>query len=190
MVTPGLRSQNQVQQLNIWTPGDLNLHIFALYSPPIALLWHMMTSSNWWPLLIALGCLVTQTQFLISTYSTLVKDRSVISAEVLHEYDTKFVYPRVFAPKRDMGTSTNEAEFVSWREDRRQSSLYRAGVPSSDRFDAMQVDTPPRACHTTPSRWINGSPFLEPSPSMSSLRKTHKSDAAKELKKRRETFFS
>lgn len=33
----------------------------------------------------------------------------------MHEYNSKFVNPRIFVQKRDMGTSTNEAEFVGFR---------------------------------------------------------------------------
>jgi hypothetical protein len=34
----------------------------------------------------------------------------------MHEYNTQFVHPRIFIQKRDMATSTNEAEFVRVEE--------------------------------------------------------------------------
>lgn len=33
----------------------------------------------------------------------------------MHEYNSTFVYPRVFVQKRDVGTSTEELEFQDWR---------------------------------------------------------------------------
>lgn len=63
------------------------------------------------------------------TYEALVKDRAIISAEVMNEYDQKvrsgppssslvdataqFVNPRIFPVRRDVATSTNEAEFIT-----------------------------------------------------------------------------
>jgi len=42
----------------------------------------------------------------------LVKDRQLLSAEVMREYDQRFVYRRVFASRVDRGTQTNEGEFA------------------------------------------------------------------------------
>ena len=43
-------------------------------------------------------------------YSQLVRDRQTISREVMHEYDAKFVNPRVNYARRDACTSTAEDE--------------------------------------------------------------------------------
>jgi hypothetical protein len=42
------------------------------------------------------------------TYAQLVKDRMVLSAEVMREYDRRFVYKRVFGGRVDRGVGTNE----------------------------------------------------------------------------------
>lgn len=57
-----------------------------------------------------------QTFGAVYLYSTLVSDRAALQAEVMHEYNTKFVHPRVFVPKRDACVSTSEAEMVSARD--------------------------------------------------------------------------
>lgn len=47
---------------------------------------------------------------LATSYAQLVKDRMFLSAEVMREYDQRFVYKRVFASRVDRGTQTNEGE--------------------------------------------------------------------------------
>jgi len=64
-------------------------------------------------------------QVLIYAYTRLLKDRSTIHAEVLAEYDAKFVFPRVFPAKRDMGTSTHDLEEVTFFSDMRKARKNR-----------------------------------------------------------------
>lgn len=40
-------SVERVQQLQVWTPGEIEMALFALYSPVHALLWMALTSANW-----------------------------------------------------------------------------------------------------------------------------------------------
>ena len=40
-------SMDKVQQLEVWTPGELEMGLFAIYSPVHALLWMILTSTNW-----------------------------------------------------------------------------------------------------------------------------------------------
>lgn len=54
----------------------------------------------------------TQTYLVVHLYSTLVSDRAALQAEVMHEYNAKFVNPRVFVAKRDACVSTSQAEMV------------------------------------------------------------------------------
>lgn len=37
----------RVQQLEVWTPGELEMALFSLYSPVHALLWIATSSANW-----------------------------------------------------------------------------------------------------------------------------------------------
>jgi hypothetical protein len=55
------------------------------------------------------------TTFLLShlatSYAQLVKDRMFLSAEVMKEYDQRFVYKKVFASRVDRGVMTNQGEW-------------------------------------------------------------------------------
>ncbi|KAJ2981492.1 hypothetical protein NUW54_g10867 [Trametes sanguinea] len=53
------------------------------------------------------------TRALSRSYEALLKDKAIIAAEVLHEYDEKFVYPRVNPVRKDAAVMTHESEMVS-----------------------------------------------------------------------------
>ncbi|GAA5890322.1 hypothetical protein JCM6882_008794 [Rhodosporidiobolus microsporus] len=114
-----------VQELYVWTPDYVkwSLRFFTLYPPPIAFMYHFLSPSNFFPFIICGGLILAQTFLLVQLYTTLISDRAALQAEVAHEYNAKFVYPRIFVQKRDACVSTSEAEFVQ-PEDYR---LYRGG---------------------------------------------------------------
>ncbi|GAA5829496.1 hypothetical protein JCM11251_000179 [Rhodosporidiobolus azoricus] len=114
-----------VQELHVWTPDYVkwSLRFFTLYSPPIAFMYHFLSPSNFFPLLICGSLVHAQTFLLVHFYTQLISDRAALQAEVAHEYNAKFVYPRIFVQKKDACVSTSEAEFVQ-PEDYR---LYRGG---------------------------------------------------------------
>ncbi|KAI5479571.1 hypothetical protein MNV49_003308 [Pseudohyphozyma bogoriensis] len=118
-----------IQELDIWTPDYVkwSLHIFQLYSPPTALVYHFLTPSNFFPLAICGGILTFQTTLLVRFYSTLVSDRALLQSEVMHEYNAKFVNPRIFVQKRDMATDTDELELLQVRSIRRKTGIPRDG---------------------------------------------------------------
>jgi hypothetical protein len=37
----------QVQQLEVWTPGEFETTLFMIYSPVHAWMWMALTSTNW-----------------------------------------------------------------------------------------------------------------------------------------------
>jgi len=107
---------NKIQQLEVWNPGEIETQLLIVYSPAHFLAWRIFSAANWFSSLISLGVISLQLHVLITAYEGLIKDRAILSAEVMHEYDTKFVNPRLHGLKRDIGTMTNEAEMVdSWR---------------------------------------------------------------------------
>ncbi|KAI0934498.1 hypothetical protein AcV5_006325 [Taiwanofungus camphoratus] len=114
----GKDEMERVQQLEVWTPGALESALFAVYSPAHAFLWMAVTSANW----MLIGCIMfvigVQLRALTRAYEALLKDRAIIAAEVLHEYDEKFVYPRVNPIRKDAAVMTHQAELVdSWDEE-------------------------------------------------------------------------
>ncbi|CAL1705050.1 unnamed protein product [Somion occarium] len=110
--------QERVQQLEVWSPGELELALFAIYSPAHALLWMATTSANWMIMLLVMLIVGVQLRALTRSYEALLKDKSIISAEVMHEYDEKFVYPRVNPIRKDAAVMTHQAEMVNPWDDR------------------------------------------------------------------------
>lgn len=85
----GINSTERIQQLEVWTPGELESTLFAIYSPVHALLWTAVTSANWMLICCIMGTVSVQMRAMTRAYETLLKDRAIIAAEVLHEYDEK-----------------------------------------------------------------------------------------------------
>lgn len=48
-------------------------------------------------------------------FRQLVKDRQILAAEVMKEYDKKFVYKKIFGGKVDRGVQTSQGEFLHHR---------------------------------------------------------------------------
>ncbi|GJE90907.1 DUF2418 domain-containing protein [Phanerochaete sordida] len=102
----------RVQELEVWTPGEFEATLFAIYSPVHALLWIALTSANWIILSVVMVLVGLQTRALTKSFDILIKDRAIISAEVLHEYDEKFVYPRINPIRKDQAVMTHQAEMI------------------------------------------------------------------------------
>lgn len=45
---------------------------------------------------------------LTTNFTQMVKDRQILNAEVMREYDQRFVYPKLFAPTEDRGVGTSD----------------------------------------------------------------------------------
>lgn len=50
-------SPSKIQELDVWTPGDLELQLFSLYSPVHAFLWQATNATNWIAMLFSMGLL-------------------------------------------------------------------------------------------------------------------------------------
>jgi len=96
----------RVQELEVWTPSEGELMLFCVYSPIHVFLWMLWNTGNWimmaavmvavsfqvrffFPRLPLFEPLFYQVRVLMTTYEALIKDRAIIAAEVLHEYDEK-----------------------------------------------------------------------------------------------------
>jgi hypothetical protein len=112
--TSNLRGAH-IQQLNVWSPGDFEMTLFSFYSPMHCLVWILFSSQTWITSLVLMGVMTAMIQGLIYSYEALVKDRSIIAAEVFHEYDSRFVNPRLHTVKKDACVMTHEAEMVDYR---------------------------------------------------------------------------
>ncbi|KAK0503271.1 hypothetical protein EDD18DRAFT_1137180 [Armillaria luteobubalina] len=114
--TSGKR-MSRVQQIDMWSPGDLEMLLFCIYSPVHALLWCATGSSNWMIMLLIMGAVGLQLNALTTSYKSLIKDKEIIAAEVMHEYNEGFVYPRVNPIRKDVATMTHQSEVVNVWED-------------------------------------------------------------------------
>jgi len=134
----------KTHQLNIWNPSALNLRIIALYPPLNALMWHFLDSSRLFIFMIIMTLVLLHVNVLIYFYDHLVKDRILLSAEVMREYDKKLVHPRLFAYKRNIGVDTSDLNQTD-------HNLLNKGKRRSEQFSHS---TAPRARHSiASSQW-------------------------------------
>ncbi|KAF8077938.1 hypothetical protein FPV67DRAFT_1685237 [Lyophyllum atratum] len=112
---PGRTSR--VQQLDVWAPGQFEIVLFCVYSPAHAFLWMALGSSNWISMLIVMGLVGVQLHAMTYSYTALLKDKDIIAAEVMSEYNQGFVYPRVNPIRKDVAVMTHESEIVNIWED-------------------------------------------------------------------------
>lgn len=85
-----------------------------IYSPAHAVWWALAGSlgmqvwTSWLVTIVLMFMFSVQSFILAREYAAHVKDRQVLSAEVLREYDEKFVMPRAMPLVRDASTMTDE----------------------------------------------------------------------------------
>lgn len=105
-----------VWELQVWDPLPVSLSISCWFGPGhilISMMFLPVTQSDW-PSIVAFKWLVLQgiisfqMYLLQSKFSQQNKDTSVIQKEVLHEYDTKFVHPRLYPMVRDASTQISQ----------------------------------------------------------------------------------
>lgn len=107
-------------------------------------MYHFLTPSSFIPSALIGSLVLLQTYALVTSYSHLVSDRATLQAEVMHEYDAKFVKPRLFVQKRDAATSTSELEYSVWRAveaEQEEAALARQASGASARKVARRRET-------------------------------------------------
>ena len=106
-----------VWELSVWDPLPICLRLFCLFSPGhILVYWMFLPTSPIDPrpsitifmTMVIGGLISTQLLLLQTNFSQQTKDLAVISKEVMHEYDTKYVHPRTQPMYRDVGTQYAE----------------------------------------------------------------------------------
>ncbi|SCZ96658.1 BZ3500_MvSof-1268-A1-R1_Chr4-4g07524 [Microbotryum saponariae] len=115
----------EVQELDVWTPDYVkwSLLIFSFYPPPLAVLYHFLTPYNLIPFALVGALVVMQTTLLIHSYTHLLSDRQTVQSELMHEYNARFVHPRLFVQKYDKATTTIDPEFEGFRTEYRRRTL-------------------------------------------------------------------
>jgi hypothetical protein len=130
-----------VWEVAVWDPNPLCLELFCLFSPlhvviyyfnlPVAPLDPRPSVRVTTTILIGF-VLSVQLWWLRSAFTQQIKDNALISRQVLHEYDAKFVHPSLQKQARDVGVQT-----IS-RNSKRDSSV---GVRGSSHDLASEVVT-------------------------------------------------
>jgi hypothetical protein len=127
-------------------------YLGRIYSPPVALLIQFLDRSNFFifftsiaflvvqvrPLVLILlqdipdaSLLILQTYIITHSFSQMVKDRQTVNREVMHEYNAKFVAPRIHYARRDASTMTNEAEMLDLHAHRHRPTKGRHSMAVS-----------------------------------------------------------
>ncbi|KAK3324178.1 hypothetical protein B0T19DRAFT_224085 [Cercophora scortea] len=100
-----------VWEMAVWDPYPATLRMFCLFSPGHILVYMLflpLTSLDPAPSVTVFKCLVIQallsTQLLLlqGKFTQQAKDTAIVQREVMHEYDVKFVHPRVHPECRDV----------------------------------------------------------------------------------------
>jgi hypothetical protein len=108
-------AQRDVWEIAVWDPNPLCLELFCLFSPLHVLLYYLnlpvapldprpsvkVTATIFFGAILSL-----QLWWLKSSFTQQTKDNAIISRQVLHEYDNKFVHPALQKPCRDVGIQT------------------------------------------------------------------------------------
>lgn len=173
-----------VWEISVWDPLPICLQMFCLFSPGHVLVYMMflpLASRDPRPSVTVFNCLVLQVilsiQLLMlqARFSRQNKDTAIIQKEVMHEYDTKFVHPRLYPTVRDASTQLSEhdaaVEVGTPTVQLRRGFQTRPNLNYAKHFDPEGFSTPP---HKKPSydpittphargRWPNQSDALRSS---------------------------
>lgn len=107
-----IRSKHGIRQLMMWDPTPYSANLFATFSPahaviyPAAAVVHMRTL-GWFVFTFLLAAVAVPVHLILQQYQQLVKDKGVVQAAVLTEYNEKYVYPRATPVVRDQSTQTD-----------------------------------------------------------------------------------
>lgn len=106
-----------VWELSVWDPLPISVRLFCLFSPGhvlVYVLFFPLAALDPRPSVSVLNALMMQVilsaqmLFLASRFAQQAKDNAIVQKEVMHEYDTKFVHPRLHPIVRDVGTQFSE----------------------------------------------------------------------------------
>ncbi len=109
-------SSRDVWELAVWDPQPAPLALLSFFSPLHILIYMFelpLDPLESRPAFAVFKCLVLQValsttmHFLQSKNDQKIKDNAIIQKEVFHEYDSKFVQPRLHPIVRDMGTQVS-----------------------------------------------------------------------------------
>lgn len=123
-----------VWEIAVWDPLPLSMQFLCFFSPGHVLVYMLflpLTPLDPRPSVSVFNCLLLQAMLsaqlllLHSRYSQQNKDTAVIQKEVMHEYDTKYVHPRLHPVVREVATQISMSELGIEEEE------VQVGTPST-----------------------------------------------------------
>ncbi|KAK4204070.1 hypothetical protein QBC40DRAFT_192499 [Triangularia verruculosa] len=123
-----------VWEMKVWDPYPATLRLFCLFSPGHVLIHWLflpLVAMDPRPSVTVFKCfalqviLSAQLWLMHSKFTRQARDNAIIQKEVMHEYDVKFVHPRLRPVYREVGTQ------VSINEDKIEQEYVAVGTPSS-----------------------------------------------------------
>ncbi|KAL2267460.1 hypothetical protein VTJ83DRAFT_4737 [Remersonia thermophila] len=179
-----------VWEVKVWDPYPATLRMFCLFSPGHVLI-HMLflplptldprPSATVFKCLLLQGILSAQLLLVHSRFSQQSKDTAIIQKEVMHEYDVKYVHPRMHPIVREVATqvSITDRGTIEQEEVRvgAPSTVIRRSFqthpnPNYARYVDPEGSTPHRASSPAVTAAVQHNPFLSatPLPRAASLR--------------------
>lgn len=122
-----------VWELSVWDPLPISVRLFCLFSPGhvlVYVLFFPLASLDPRPSVSVFNALMMQVilsaqmLFLATRFAQQAKDNAIVQKEVMHEYDTKFVHPRIHPIVRDVGTQFSEESDTA-------DALVEVGTPAT-----------------------------------------------------------
>ncbi|KAK0671140.1 hypothetical protein QBC41DRAFT_246425 [Cercophora samala] len=123
-----------VWEMKVWDPYPATLRLFCLFSPGHVLIHWLflpLVAMDPRPSVTVFKCMALQVilsaqmWLMHSKFTRQGKDNAIIQREVMHEYDVKYVHPRLHPVYREVGIQ------VSINDDKIEQEYVAVGTPSS-----------------------------------------------------------
>ncbi|KAI8931131.1 hypothetical protein NX059_011485 [Plenodomus lindquistii] len=193
-----------VWEIAIWDPNPLCLQLFCLFSPLHVMLYYLnlpvpqldpRPSVKVTATLLIGFILSLQMWYLRRSFTQQTKDNAIISRQVLHEYDAKFVHPSLQKPCRDVGIQTISkhpyrdssvgvrgtsdglaSEVITYTPKTVINRTFRTN-PNANYVNAYDPDhnltSPTKSIHTTPRSSYRSQASSAPAHDFSPIRPSH-----------------
>lgn len=147
---------SDVWELSVWDPLPASLRLFCLFGPGNVLVYLVflpLAPLDARPSVTVFNTLILQ--IIISVpllafcilFAQQAKDSAIIQKEVMHEYDTKFVHPRLHPVVRDVGTQFSEDD----AQPKHLRKFVQTGTPTIQIQRTFQTHSNPYTRATEPS---------------------------------------
>lgn len=162
-------------EVSIWDPLPVSLRLFCLFGPGHVLVYMIFLplapldprpSVTVFNTLVLQGIISAQLLFFCSQFTQQAKDNAIIQKEVLHEYDTKFVHPRLHPVMRDAGTQLSKDQPQEYQE------FVQTGTPTTQIRRTFHAHANPyiqpvksQEDHVTPTNLMKPQMFTPPTAS-------------------------